>query len=101
MQDNNGTSIEYRPKEVERREIFGHWEMDTVVGGAESSPQTLLVLFERKTRYQLILKMKDRTQKSVIRAMKRLEKKFGIQRFRLLFLSITTELSLILFRGNS
>ncbi|MFR9104807.1 MAG: hypothetical protein ACLVJ3_19305 [Coprococcus phoceensis] len=25
-------SIEERPKEIETREEFGHWEMDTVVG---------------------------------------------------------------------
>ncbi|NQT60671.1 MAG: hypothetical protein HQ557_16990 [Bacteroidetes bacterium] len=66
---NTGTSIEYRSKEIDRREVFGHWEMGTVVGGAESYPQTLSALSESKSYYQLILKMKDRTQKSVIRAM--------------------------------
>lgn len=27
-----GESIEKRPAEIKRRETFGHWEMDTVVG---------------------------------------------------------------------
>jgi len=45
----NRTSIKLRPKEVEKRKTFGHWEADVVEGKAHlGGIQTLL---ERKTRY--------------------------------------------------
>ena len=45
----NRTSIRLRPKEVEKRKTFGHWEIDVVEGKAHRKGiQTLL---ERKTRY--------------------------------------------------
>lgn len=45
----NRTSIRLRPKEVETRETFGHWETDVVEGKAhQGGIQTLL---ERKTRF--------------------------------------------------
>jgi IS30 family transposase len=45
----NRVSIRLRPKEVETRETFGHWETDVVEGRAhQGGIQTLL---ERKTRY--------------------------------------------------
>ena len=45
----NRTSIRLRPKEVEKRKTFGHWETDVVEGKAhQRGIQTLL---ERKTRY--------------------------------------------------
>lgn len=45
----NRTSIRLRPKEIEQRKTFGHWEADVVEGKAhQGGIQTLL---ERKTRY--------------------------------------------------
>lgn len=45
----NRTSIRLRPKEVEKRGTFGHWEADVVEGKAhQRGIQTVL---ERKTRY--------------------------------------------------
>ena len=32
-----GKSIEERPKEINKRNTFGHWEMDTVVSGRKKS----------------------------------------------------------------
>ena len=43
--DSQGTSIEKKPKEISEREIFGHWEMDCVVG-KNNNKKTLLVLTE-------------------------------------------------------
>jgi len=37
-----GTSIEERPPEVEKREEYGHWEMDCVVGKREGKGAVLL-----------------------------------------------------------
>ena len=69
-----GKSITERPPEAEARNEYGHWEMDTVVGGAGASPFCLLVLTERMTRSQIIVRLPDRTQKSVVRALDRLER---------------------------
>ena len=45
----NRISIRLRPKEVEKKKIFGHWEGDVVEGkGHKNGIQTML---ERKTRY--------------------------------------------------
>lgn len=48
-----GCSMEERPKAVERRKQFGHWEMDTVVGKRNGRESVILSLIERKTRCQL------------------------------------------------
>ena len=48
-----GRSIEERPERISLRMERGHWEMDTVVGKRETK-KCLLVLTERKTRYEVI-----------------------------------------------
>lgn len=64
-----GTSIERRPREISSRQTFGHWEMDTVIGKAKGKKQAVLVLTERKTRYEIIVRLWDKSCKSVIRAL--------------------------------
>ncbi|MBO4394782.1 MAG: IS30 family transposase [Eubacterium sp.] len=86
-----GDSIEKRPKEVDGREDFGHWEMDTVVGKQGVSKKSLLVLTERKTRKEIIFLLKHHTTKEVVRALNRLEKRTGDKRFREIFKSITVD----------
>ena len=44
-----GRSIEERPKEVENRQEFGHWEADLVVGQKSGNDQVLLLLLNVKT----------------------------------------------------
>ena len=84
------TSIEDRPKEINERNTFGHWEMDTVIGKAKGSGPVLLVLTERLTRYEIIMKMKHKTAAEVIRCLNRLERKYG-SRFKRVFKSITVD----------
>lgn len=60
-----GESIETRPKEIEIREEFGDWEIDTVIGRKEKTDPVLLTLTERKTRYELIIKIDSKTSKAV------------------------------------
>ena len=72
-----GESIENRPKEIDTREKFGHWEMDTVVGARGNSKKSLLVLTERKTRKEIIFLLKDHTSAAVVNALDRLERKLG------------------------
>ena len=84
-----GTSITLRTDEINNRLEFGHWEGDCVVGNKESKT-TLFVLTERKTRYEIIMKMKSQTADEVRKAMNRLEKKFG-SKFYSIFKSITVD----------
>jgi len=84
-----GCSIEERPQEADERVEYGHWEMDCVVGKKENQ-EVLLVLSERKTREEIILKMPNKTQESVIRAIDVLEFKYK-KRFREKFKTITVD----------
>lgn len=85
-----GTSIEKRAGAIKKRSEFGHWEMDTVVGKRTGSLKTLLVLTERKTRHEIIRVMPDRTTKSVVRELNKLERVWG-KSFTKLFKTITVD----------
>lgn len=60
-----GTPISKRPKEVRKRETFGHWELDTVVSSRGKSKACVATFIERKTRHYFALKMPDRTAYSM------------------------------------
>ena len=83
-------SIEARPDVVNFRDVFGHWEMDTVIGKAKGKGQVLLVLTERQTRHELIFKMKSKTTHETIKILNRLERQYG-SRFGKLFKTITVD----------
>lgn len=84
-----GTSIEKRPSEIFSRNTFGHWEMDCVVGKKDSK-DVLLVLTERLTRFEIILKMKNRKAETVVSGLNKIERKFGNE-FRKIFKTITVD----------
>lgn len=84
-----GTSIEKRPEEILKRAEFGHWEMDCVVG-KKYSRHTLLTFTERMTRYEIIIKMPNRKQETVVKSLNRLERRFG-NKFRKVFKTITVD----------
>jgi len=69
-----GKPITERPPGAQDRSEYGHWEMDTVVGGTGTSPACLLVLTERMTRREIIRKIPARTQAAVVRELDRLER---------------------------
>lgn len=83
-----GTSIEHRPKYISDRKTFGHWEMDLVIGKSKGKGQALLVLTERLTRYEIIIKLFDKSSCGVVSALDRLSKKFD---FPAVFKSITVD----------
>lgn len=85
-----GKSIEKRPEEIETRETFGNWEMDSVEG-KKGTKKTLLVLTERKTRNEIIRLMKDKTAASVLKELDAIEAEMGAERFALIFQSITVD----------
>lgn len=83
-----GTSIEKRP-DISAREEFGDWEMDSVIGKAKNK-KSLLVLTERKTRFEIIEVLKRHTTIEVVRALNRIEKRYGCDFYKV-FRSITVD----------
>jgi IS30 family transposase len=84
-----GYSIEQRPAQVETRQEFGHWEIDTVLG-KRSGDQALLTITERKTRQELILPLDKKDTVSVQIGLEKLKEHFGY-RFSQIFKSITAD----------
>ena len=81
-------SIENRPERVNDRSEYGNWEGDTVKGCRRGSKAGLLTLTERKTRQEVILKIKDASHEAIQAAFDRLEEKHGAE-FKTIFKSIT------------
>ena len=69
--------IEARPADIQRRIEIGHWEMDTVIGKAKGKGQALLVLTERSTRQEIIMKLRHKTAAEVVHALNRLAVPFA------------------------
>ena len=84
-----GESIDNRPVEVNDRSEYGHWEMDLVVS-CKGGKGALLTLTERMTRQEIIVRLPDKTQRAVKRAIDRLERRMGSE-FTKKFKSITTD----------
>lgn len=85
-----GTSISERPADIDTREEYGHWEMDTVVG-KRGTDTVLLVLTERKTRQEIIRKINSKSQKCVVNELDKLERQMGSRIFRTTFKTITCD----------
>ena len=56
-----GRSIEDRPKYIDQRKEFGHWECDLVLGHKTKDDEVLLTLYERMTRKFMIVPIPDKT----------------------------------------
>ena len=84
-----GDSIEKRPEHIDNRQEFGHWELDTVVGKRKKG-EVLFVLTERKTRYEIIYKAKDKTALSLVKFLDKLEKTYR-RAFPVIFKTITVD----------
>jgi len=65
-----GTSIEKRPEEIDSRTTFGHWELDSVIGKAKGQQESILVLTERLTRYEIILRVLSKTALATVEALR-------------------------------
>lgn len=88
--DPKGISIEQRPFSPEDRSEFGHWEGDTIVGSRNvPNSGAVLTLVERKTRFQMVVKLKDRKAKTVRNAFYKLKRLYPDYNIKELFKSIT------------
>lgn len=72
LNNTKGRSIEERSPEIEKREEYGHWEMDCVVGSGKAC---LLVMTERMSRQEMIFKLSAKTQDCVVQVINDLERK--------------------------
>jgi IS30 family transposase len=63
----NRVDITRRPHRIEMRKQAGHWEVDTVVSRA--SKACVAVLVERKTRFFMAVRMKDKTASAMHEAV--------------------------------
>jgi IS30 family transposase len=84
-----GESIDNRPQEANDRSGYGHWEMDLIVS-CKGGKGALLTLTERKYREEIIIRLPDKTQRAVKRALDRLERRYG-SKFKEIFKTITTD----------
>jgi len=71
---NIGIPISKRPKEVRKRETFGHWELDTIVSGRGQAKGCVATFIERKTCWYFAVLIPERSATSMETAVKRLHK---------------------------
>lgn len=75
--------IDDRPKHINEREDFGHWEMD-LMEGPKQQGKSMLVLIERKSRYSLARFVPNQKAETIRNAAKRALKPFLVK-------SVTTD----------
>ena len=85
----HGVSISERPEAINTREEFGHWEIDLVIGKKTAEDKVLLTLTERKTKKEIVRKIKSKTVRAVHRALYKLKRELPY--FDKVFKSITTD----------
>lgn len=85
-----GQSIEKRDSEIETREEFGHWEIDTVIGHKQKMDPVLLTLVEQKTRFEVIMKIHGKDAVAVNKALISLKERAG-ENFSQIFKTITSD----------
>lgn len=83
-------SIEQRPKNINLRDAFGHWEIDSIIGSSKGKKESCLVITERMTRQEIVMKVLDKTAASTTKAMQCLKRKLG-RDFNKLFLTISSD----------
>lgn len=84
-----GKSIEERSDKINERKELGHWEIDTVLGSRKKGP-CLLVMTERLSRLQKIIKIKAKTSKEVVKAINKLKEKYSTK-FTKRFKTLTSD----------
>ena len=83
-------TIEKRDKEIDKRLVFGHFELDTVLGKRDGVHECLMTITERKTRYEMIFKLSSKSADEVIHKFNQI-KDFMKKNFDKVFKTITTD----------
>lgn len=85
-----GRSIDERDSNVDERNEFGHWEIDTVIGSKSKSDNVVLTLVERITRKYIALKITSKTSIAVNEGIAYL-KEYYVTKFSQVFKTITSD----------
>lgn len=64
------------------RSTFGHWEMDSVIGQSRGKNQSLLVLTERQTRFEIIFRVSAKTSAATVSALSKIVSRFPCGTFQ-------------------
>lgn len=83
-------SINNRPDEINNRLYFGHFELDTVIGTKRGKHECLMTLTERKTRFEIIFKLKCKSAIEVVNKFNQI-KVFLKANYNKIFKSLTTD----------
>ena len=86
----NHRSIDRRSKVILTRDSFGHWEIDSIIGTSEGKNESCLVMTERQTREEIVIKVEDKTADATTKAMQQLKQTFGDD-FNKIFFTITLD----------
>lgn len=70
--------------------MFGHREIDTVIGTKDKDYRVILTLAERKTRYYIVCRIASKTAPAVLTELNHLKAYFGEQ-FNQIFKSIISD----------
>lgn len=83
-------SIELRPDDINNRESFGNWELDTVISTTKGVHKCLMTLTERKTRFEIIGILEAKTKEEVIVKFKKIQE-YLKKNIKSIINSITTD----------
>ena len=83
-------SIELRPDDINNRQSFGNWELDTVISTNKGIHKCLMTLTERKTRFEIIGILEAKTKEEVIVKFKKIKEYFN-KNIETIFNSITAD----------
>lgn len=83
----NRRSILTRSEKINSRSVFGHWELDLLVGGRTNNKGVLLVLYERITRFTIIRKIESKKAIVINESISKIINSYGVNNFK----TITTD----------
>lgn len=83
-------SIETRPDEINSRQVFGHFELDTIISKRKGKHHCLLTITERKTRFEIILRISSKSSTEVVNKINQL-KIFFNKHYNKVFKSFSTD----------
>jgi transposase, IS30 family len=69
--------IDQRPREINNRIEYGHWEGDCIKSPVKKGKESLFTLTERLTREEIIIKIQYGRQSEILQSINGLEVKYG------------------------
>ena len=83
-------SIETRPDEINSRQTFGHFELDTIISKRSGKHHCLLTITERKTRFEMIFRLHSKSSDEVVSKINQI-KSFFNKHYNKVFKSFSTD----------